>query len=385
MPRTRRDVLRAGIAAGIVSSAGCLGNDGGDGNENTSTNTDGGGGGRDNTPTSTVTTTSRAEQGPPNAAESPDEWRKYASEKAKEEGGTVNFWVNRPRESLVNTVVERDFQGVYKPLSPSLNGGSSQELYEKYSSEIQANQGTMDVGLFAYLTLFPVQGVPLADLSNIPGFIDTPDILKDGTQLGAMGLKGADVIYNTDRVSDPPTSWDDIVSSRFEGETITGWDVQTNLKLYWMNHNGEDWLRALGNNADLIDSVGNAMFSVYEGEFKICPFGVLTPFFKDQGNPVDYVEDLTTLIPNPLGIGENPPHPWSARLFFDFLTRPDHAEEVQLSVAPGTITNSRDAANPDNEQWRSVMDNDVAAMSRYDNVQQQVEQYYNLIGAPVVQ
>lgn len=336
MPQSnRRRFLKGAGAIGIGGFiSGCTGGGGGDSTPEPTEEetTESGGGGGSPTPT-------------PSQEERWEEWRKEKSREAEKEGG-LNVITSIPewRDAVVN----HDFEGdLYEPLNQAnirFRVGGAAEMANVYQREVQAGQESTDCMIEGH-THFLLD--ELADISHIPGFQQQPDAVKVPPKMGALGLSGGGLAYNTERVEQAPESYQDLLRPEFaDGEIVIDFTPPAMKGYGTMDKAGEDTLRRIARdqNAALIKSLSTSSQRIANGDFKAGPMlssnhvPVLGENF-DGGQPIDYVidPDVHAWTHSKFGHGQYPANPATADLFMDYCMAKGTHSSINAPF-PGAIS-----------------------------------------------
>jgi ABC-type Fe3+ transport system substrate-binding protein len=322
----RHFLATSGLAsAGLL--AGCLGG--------------GSGAGSGGVTTATTSRSTSTEQGTPAVSElSTEAWRELASEKAAEEGGTVVIASSDKNDGVKEKVYDADFSGfdgVYEPLSVEPILGQSGELSQRFGREYQADERNIDILEDNGVPLLAEDGM-FVELGDVPGFVQAPDDVKVPPYIGGKARQiWGGLYYNTELVSDPPRTYEDLLDERWaDGKILLDWTPYPSVGYALLEILGEEYLQKLGEQEPKFEaSAFAAQQVVAQGDALVHPFGLLALMYrvKNQGGPLAFVDNPDLFIPavKSIGISDKARHPWSAKLFLDWLMRPEN-EAVQAAA-----------------------------------------------------
>lgn len=357
--KSRRRFIQAAVATGIISTAGCQGD--GDGDTPTDAPDD-----------STPVPTTAGSMGTPEPADmDPEQWREHAAEQAAAEldGEELEVWSAIQDEEYQNAITtERDFSGPYDVFNGNLEvvDGSRGSLATRFAREQQADSLTCDVMVGELGAVTPQ--VDLQTLTAVPGYQATPDNMQATDSLVGYQLMPWGTSYNPERVNQVPEGYDDFLRDEFAGSEI-GTDVSPPgaALIPTLETQGVEYLEQLGEqDISFVDSSFVGTQSLAQGEYKLF-FGQFINFtlsFQEQDLPVEIVSnpDVWHMGAQILSSPDPANHPWAARLFIDYMTNPEHKEDVQAGrlgtmSADGTVANPQsvtDLYNPEEDQvWHS--------------------------------
>lgn len=159
------------------------------------------------------------------------------------------------------------------------------------------------------------------------------------------------IMYNTERVSTPPTDWPDLINDEYKGAIVSIDTVATPTLAFYdflETKFGRGYLEDLGRLGVVLQpSSAPSAQSVASGESAVCPYGyswLAVPLAK-EGAPVDivYPSSGTVTFDQSAVVFNDAPRPNAARVLLDYMM----SEEGQLvingdrqgfSVVPGIDT-----------------------------------------------
>lgn len=253
--------------------------------------------------------------------------------KAAKEEGDVTWYTSIPSERA--NQIGSMFKKKYGIEVLVLRSGGS-DILQKFLLEEEAGRVKNDV-----LTITdPAAFINLKAEDKLtcfkPGAFDSvPDYAKDPDGCWIASRVNAYVIaYNTKKITDPPTSFDDLADPRFADELgyvnpnfSSGALVATAALA---KYKGWDWVEKLAESGLLVVKGNNQLMqSVVTGERGIASFvnSTYVSEAKAAGQPIEWVfpEDGMLMLPAPSAVVAGAPNPSAGKLLANFLL----TDEVQ--------------------------------------------------------
>lgn len=329
---------------------------------------------------------------------SPQEWRKLASEKAAEElKGEKLVYYMTSREETYRDMLENIPDGfpdseIYEPLSGKISmvSGGSSESAQKYIREYNA-EGQTKVDVLGLSLLSISNQVEFGNLTPVPAFRNSPDYAKVGNFRGSQHLFAAGLNYNSDLVSDPPTSYEELVNrDDLKDEIFADFTPATDVIGAHMVKHDDSWFEKFNQQSPkLIKSGWGITKRTGQGQGKIAFHGWLPHAFRGdrEGLPLDYVKspEVWHWRGKPIFMSAQPPHPWAAKLFIDMHLRP---EAPTQAPRPGSI--SVDASQGKPNEITDIFNGEVWNIKKVkeklgmDSAPEINKRYQKLINAPTV-
>lgn len=248
---------------------------------------------------------------------------------AREEGTLTLYGI--PDEQVLRAVAEK-FTELYGVQVRPVRLVSA-DLAQRFSSEADAKAPASDAILLTYSPFYAeaLQKNWLTPLSSagIPGYPENypADHLAQDGDVAIVSLVPTSMVYNTDTVTQAPSSWQAYADPRYRGKLAMADPATSPANLaFWhlMRQNyGDDFLRGVAaNNPAWQNSAVPGTQAVAAGEFALGHPGVeaIVRNLRESGAPVD------TTIPGPttgpeigLGLTAGSEHPNAAKLFAHFL------------------------------------------------------------------
>lgn len=311
------------------------------------------GGQRSGSGDQTTETTTQAPKEDTSGSGSPAEWRERMSSQAAEENGeVVYFGVGHGYDDVAKRLKENTFGDTYKPLTLNVKQGSSTELIQKYTRQQNQGQQTADVTDITQVTELLGQDVKFGDLTSIPGFADAPDGVKKAPFIGARHINPYGVAYNTDVVSDPPKSWDDLLDGRFSGKIIIDYTPATVPLAALRKQKGWAYIESLSDqDPQFTKSTISAVEAVANGDAGIFPLATFSTTLRNREKdlPIDVVKvpEMAYTVVSPVMMAADPPHHASAKLFIDWYMRPDNRNAQAAEIGEASLDRERIVAPDD--------------------------------------
>lgn len=326
------------------------------------------------------------------SALSAEEWRKHASREAEKElqgNQELLFYTATRSEDYRDNLANAEYSGVCEPLNSKLNQSTatSSKLESRFQREMKTGS-TTNVDLIDASPIDLMGESLFLDLSGVPSFQEAPDSVCLRPYIGAQYMYAQGIAYNTDRVSNPPQSYEDLLSDRFAASEIAA-DMTPTAKVvaaFYTQH-GRDFVKKLGTqNMKFIDSKFAMAKSTATGETKISLLPLLphVQSLKNDGLPIEYVPN-NTLYWNTKTIeaSAKASHPWAAKLWIDWLMHPDRAN--LQSTRPGAVSIDGSKAKPQNlAKLFDPEKQEVWIGDEFDRPPAEIQRdYLKAIGAPV--
>lgn len=335
------------------------------------------------------------------------EWRKMASERAFEElkgNEQLNYYTSARdqnylamRTSNLGDTLRQAWVAdaeLYQPLVGNINSiaGSRGDLVTRYAQENQAGRQIMDL-LEGGAGSAIAEGVPFGDVTQVPttGVIPEDNVVPFGgtPQQVALYLFPFGPSVNTEEAAFMPESYEDILDDEFAGNAIIAdFTPPPDSVIALLLNQGEDYLRQVADQQpQFVASLFDQVRRTAQGEAKLAwqCLGSQAIQFQNRGLPIELApnNELWVWAAQWMQIAENPPHPWAARLYTDFLIRPEH-RFIQTGRI-GSMSLDFGDANPN--RLLNLFDpdeNEVWSAKKYpDSVNTLLDQYLAAMGAPV--
>jgi ABC-type Fe3+ transport system substrate-binding protein len=348
MRYNRRNLIKTLGAASVTASlAGCSGN--GSGNEDSNGNGDGNGGG---TATSQPTDDDGAPS--PDQFDSEDQyataWREFASERAAEEladGGPVTYASTFISDPFDARFISNEFEGVYEPLTGNIEAAAAagDDHRSRYSRFVASDNAGYDL-LDFFMDRMVADGVPVGDVSSVPGFREAPDDVTTGNWRGGRMVWARTVQYNTERV-DPPETWEDVLNVPGEEWIVDFTPDAVGLGAVYEKQ-GREFFDRLAEKEGISTVTSGLTIGerVANGQAGIT---IITPStnrwnFPDGNLEIAPGNDLHSFVTRPLQLSTLSEVPWAAKLAYDYLMNDDH-DDVQAPRG-GTMALDLESAEP---------------------------------------
>jgi iron(III) transport system substrate-binding protein len=260
----------------------------------------------------------------------------YGAAKAE---GSVTWWTAHYEQSAAEKMASA-FKAKYPGIEVNLLRQTAQVLNTRLSQDLKA--GSTDCDVFCstdeahypplirgnYLTQFtpPDLGLLPKQFQNL-----NPDHYY---HLGAIGF--VVINYRTDKVSTPPATWKDFVSSAWKDKTTTGHPGASGYVGQWvtamLRTYGDGWLNDFKNtNPKVNRSVNDTVTDIKSGERQVGAgpdnFSLAS---KANGVPIDikFPDDGAVIVPGPVGILKGSKHPNAAQLFTNFMYSKEYSQAL---------------------------------------------------------
>ncbi|PXY21334.1 ABC transporter substrate-binding protein [Prauserella muralis] len=248
---------------------------------------------------------------------------------AQEEGTVVLYGV--PDEKVLRSVADR-FTELYGVEVQPVRLVSA-DLAQRFSSEASSGAPASDLILMTHSPFYAdalqkkwLTPVSSAGIPDYPGDYPADYLLSDG-DVPVVSLVPTSAVYNTDKVSAPPESWQDYADPKYRGQLAVA-DPATspaNLSFWQLMRDtyGDDFLRGVAaNEPTWHNSAVPGTQAVAAGEDALGHPGVeaIVRNLTESGAPVKTVVPGPTTGPEiALGLTAGSEHPNAAKLFAHFV------------------------------------------------------------------
>ncbi|MGV3651199.1 MAG: ABC transporter substrate-binding protein [Devosia sp.] len=260
-------------------------------------------------------------------------------------GGTITVYTSQPTDQMA-AVVEA-FNAQHPEITVEVFRSGTTELMSKMQAEIAAGQVQADVLLIAdavAMTQVKDQGLLYAyedaPVEGLPEAVVDPDKTFFGTKLITTGI-----IYNTDLVDTPPTSWADLTAPEVASGLIMPSPLYSGAAVIHVGTMvqqpafGWDFYETLADNGAIAgQGNGTVVEAVSRGEK---PYGIIIEYMalnaKKAGSPVDFVfpAEGVSSITQPVAILQGSDNIEAAKVFVDWqLSRTAQEQSVEQGYFP---------------------------------------------------
>ena len=208
----------------------------------------------------------------------------------------------------------------------------SADLSQRFSSEAEAGATVADAIFLTHSPFFADaldKGwlAPLAD-AGIPNYDDYPaEFIRNDGGAAVVSLVPTQLVYNTDNVTEEPTSWEEYADPKYKGKLLFAAPNSSPANLtFWslmIEEYGEDFLTAIAENEPTwANSAVVTTQGVAAGEGDLAHPGVLAivDTLKAEGAPVEAALLGPTTGPEiALGLSADSPNPNAAKLFSYYM------------------------------------------------------------------
>ncbi|HEV7277710.1 MAG TPA: ABC transporter substrate-binding protein [Devosiaceae bacterium] len=245
-----------------------------------------------------------------------------------QEASTITVYTSQPTEQM-QAVIDA-FNVDHPEITVEIFRSGTTEVMSKLQAEVAAGQVQADVLLIAdavAMTQVKDQGELYAytdaPVENLPASVVDPDMTFFGTKLITTGI-----IYNTELVETPPTSWVDLAdpavasglimpSPLYSGAAVIHVGTMTQQPQF-----GWDYYETLAEHGAIAgQGNGTVVEAVARGEK---PYGIIIEYMalnaKAAGSPVDFVfpAEGVTSITQPVAILKDSDNIEAAKVFVDW-------------------------------------------------------------------
>ena len=260
---------------------------------------------------------------------------------AQSPSGTITVYTSQPTEQMDAVVAA--FEAATPGVAVEVFHSGTTEVMAKLQAELAAGQPQADVVLIAdavAMTQLKNDGRLLAydaKADDVPPALIDPDRTFYGTKLITTGI-----VYNTQLVATPPTSWNDLKAADAASKTIMPSPLYSGAAVIHVGTMtqqpafGWDYYKTLADNGAVAgQGNGTVIEAVARGEKA---YGIIIDYMafnaKAKGSPVDFVfpTEGVSAISQPVAILNTTDNPDAAKAFVDWQLS---AEAQKQSVAQG--------------------------------------------------
>lgn len=285
-------------------------------------------------------------------------------EAAREEG-SVTWYSSTPNEASAA------FEAAYPGIKVDFARLPAGQLGTRYAQERDAGAAPADV-----VTIADQQFVDDArdkewldsDLSGIPAMKEWPaDAVNDGVV--SLGRAAYGLVYNTQLLTDPPSTWEDVLDPRFEGVIQNGDPgvVPGYLALMYLLREefGDEYLEKLAEMGTTYEasqvSVNQALAAGAKTMGMTSSYQLTGPLIND-GAPVAFQNmSPTTGSTFYTFLSTEPAHPNAAKLLLNFLMSPEGQNLFALDMSSPLGVEAVPTSIPLPDGWQDVPMADVQA------------------------
>ena len=278
----------------------------------------------------------------------------FGTAPAAAQDSELMLYTSQPQDLLVQMIAV--FNETHPEIEVSFFRSGTTEVMNKLEAEFAAGDPQPDVLLVANSLVMTglkndgrLMAYPEAPTEGYDPAIMDPDGAFVGTKLITTGI-----VYNTDLVSEPPTSWADLTDIRFADQVIMPSPLYSGAAALHVGtmtaHEsfGWDYYEALADNGAIAGrGNGSVLEAVATGQNAV---GIIVEFMafnaKAEGSPVDFVfpAEGVTAITEPAAILATANNPEAAEVFVDWLLSEEGqrfaGEQGYLPALPGAPTPS---------------------------------------------
>jgi iron(III) transport system substrate-binding protein len=287
---------------------------------------------------------------------------------AKSEGKITLYTTLDPENGkLLSDLFEQTYPGVTIEWVESNTNPLVQRILTEAKAGTQiadaVQTGDFTVYNFIRENLLDTFSVPEQSSSAVLKAIHHPEGYWTGYE-----LIGAGVAWNTQRVTNPPKTWDDLADPRFANQIILNpddVDVYTPVGVHKFKGEGafKTWLDKVAANKPTFqeghDNVAGVLAAGGAGVYGTAFLNNIAKLKKD-GAPVDYAIEETVVKTQVMAVFKNAPHPNAARLWVNFmLTKP--AQEIirqvgRIPVRTDVETDVKLLADSEDKRYYTTVD-----------------------------
>lgn len=278
-----------------------------------------------------------------------------ASTEGAQPSGTITLYTSES-EDKVNEMVT-DFNKTYPDVQVDIFRSGSGEVVAKLQAEMEADEIQADIIWFADIDFFSkLAADDLLMTYAAPKNSETvpEEFHYEGGKYHEVRFIFNVVAYNTNLVTEPPTSWKDLLDPQYEGKAGMPSALYSGAAFNqvgtFANHPDFGWefYEQLNDNGVMVGTGnGGVADRVATGEHPIVQVvDFMARNKKLEGSPVEHIwpEEGALLVPTPIGIINNIDNPDAAKAFLDYM----YSDSAQaLFVQQGYVGAVPGAPSPD--------------------------------------
>ncbi|MCB9137081.1 MAG: ABC transporter substrate-binding protein [Caldilineaceae bacterium] len=282
-------------------------------------------------------------------AEVPVQEATDAGEASDQPTGTITLYTSESEDN-VNKMVA-DFNEQVPGVQVDIFRSGTGEVIAKLQAEMEAGEVQADVIWFADIDFFANLAAQEMLMSYQPAGSDiVPDEYHyNNNQYQEVRLIFNVVAYNTNLVSEPPTSWKDLTNPEYAGKVgmpsaLYSGAAFNQVGTFVNNPEfGWDFYDQLNDNGIVVEQGNGAVAEkLATGEFALVQVvDFMARSKKNEGSPVDHIWPVegALLVPTPIGILNNTDNPEAAQAFIDYMYTDSaqslFVEQGYIGVVPG--------------------------------------------------
>lgn len=311
-----------------------------------------------------------------------------ASTETSEVEGAVSFYTSQPETDA--TVLVEEFNKLYPEVEVNVFRSGTEEVIGKILAEKEAGDVQADVLLVAdEVTFENLKNQDLLEAYESPEFKNIPEQYVDEENMYAGTKIMATVLaYNTDLVSEAPTSWADLTDASTKGQTIMPSPLYSGAAAYnlgvFTRTEGLGWEfyeNLKTNEVTVGQGNGTALKGIQAGDqaYAIVVDYLVTNAQK-EGSPIDlvYPEEGVPVITEPIALMKDVEDPDASQAFIDFVLS---KEGQELAASQGYAPIRSDVEAPNNLKSvdeLTVLSADVSEL--YTNRETDKNQFKTMFG-----
>lgn len=302
--------------------------------------------------------------------------------------GTVSFYTSQPETDA--TVLVEEFNKQYPEVEVDIFRSGTEEVMGKILAEKEAGDVQADVLLVADEVTFEnlksqdlLEAYESPELENIPEQYVDEENMYAGTKIMATVLA-----YNTDLVSEVPTSWSDLTDASTKGQSIMPSPLYSGAAAYnlgvFTRTDGIGWdyyenLKA--NEVTVGQGNGSALKGIQASDVS---YAIIVDYLvtnaKQEGSPIDlvYPEEGVPVITEPIALMKDAENPEASQAFIDFVLS-EEGQELAASQGYAPIRSDIEAPNGlKSVDELTVLSADVSEL--YSNRETDKDQFKTMFG-----
>ncbi|MEK4496728.1 MULTISPECIES: ABC transporter substrate-binding protein [Ureibacillus] len=266
--------------------------------------------------------------------------------------GTLSFYTSQPETDATALVAE--FNKLHPEVDVEIFRSGTEEVIGKIMAEKQAGDVQADVLLVAdEVTFENLKNQDLLAAYESPEFANIPEQYIDQDYMYAgTKIMSTVIAYNTDLVSEAPTSWLDLTDASTKGETIMPSPLYSGAAAYNLgiftrtDYIGWDYYENLkANGVTVGQGNGSALKGIQAGDqsYAIIVDYLVNNAIKD-GSPlaIVYPEEGVPVITEPIALMKESDNEEAAKAFIDFVLSKE-GQELAASLGYAPIRSDVDA------------------------------------------
>nr|WP_106782529.1 ABC transporter substrate-binding protein [Lysinibacillus timonensis] len=321
-----------------------------------------------------------------NSSESPNQATQ--TEETTSIKGTIDFYTSQPETDA--TALISEFNKLYPDVQVNLFRSGTEEVIGKIQAENEAGDVQADVLLVAdEVTFENLKSQDMLEPYESPEFANIPEqYIDDENMFAGTKIMATVLAYNTDLVSEAPTSWTNLTDASTKGKTIMPSPLYSGAAAYnlgvFTRTNGIGWEfyeNLKTNEVTVGQGNGTALKGIQAGDQS---YAIIVDYLVtnaiNEGSPLAlvYPEEGVPVITEPIALMSGADDKEASKAFIDFVLS---KEGQELAASQGYAPIRTDVAAPNGLKGAdelNVLSVDVSEL--YTNRETDKDQFKTMFG-----